>query len=241
MIVNPIATGWEIIFQRAHGLLAVQLAHRWRKDQRPERWIETLAAITEHDDGQEGWHARAHLNQAGSPLNFAEQDFPEEQARRIALVSRYKSRWTALLISHHLSFLYERFRGQHATIDAFLDEQQQHQIQWRKELGYTKKEVEAAYRLLRWCDQCSLILGQQQLPPGERALEVEEGPDRTHHFIRQRADQSVVVEPWPFEEDDFWVEIETRALHQLTFADDQALMQALHEAPVTLRRWQFKK
>ena len=42
MIVNYTDRGWEIISQRAHGLLAAQAAMAWRVKDRPERWTETV-------------------------------------------------------------------------------------------------------------------------------------------------------------------------------------------------------
>ncbi|MDB4999689.1 MAG: hypothetical protein JWR76_766, partial [Mucilaginibacter sp.] len=52
MIVNYTEQGWEIITQRAHGLLAAQVAMQWRKKDRPNRWVETVIAIADHDDAQ---------------------------------------------------------------------------------------------------------------------------------------------------------------------------------------------
>ena len=240
MIVNPTPRGWSVIFQRAHGLLAVQLAHRWRADQRPARWIETLAAITEHDDGQAGFHGHAHVNAAGAPRNFAEVDFPYQQARQVSETSHYKSRWIGLLTSCHLTYLYTPKRELPGVAD-FLAEQQARQERWRRELKVKKAEVEAAYRLMRWCDQCSLILCGNQLPPGQRALEVSDGPDGTVYFIRQRADESLTVAPWPFQEEAFDVEVEHRLLEALTFADDPALVAAIEAAPVATHRWHLRR
>lgn len=42
MIVNYTAEGWEIITQRAHGLLAAQIADHWQHHIRTDRWVETF-------------------------------------------------------------------------------------------------------------------------------------------------------------------------------------------------------
>jgi hypothetical protein len=52
MIVNYTEAGWEVITQRAHGLLAAQIAGQWKHIVRTGRWTETLLAIAEHDDAQ---------------------------------------------------------------------------------------------------------------------------------------------------------------------------------------------
>ena len=70
MIVTQTDTGWQIINQQAHGLLAVQIALHWQVDKRPVHWVETLIALTEHDDGQDNWEGRNHLTTAGAPLHF---------------------------------------------------------------------------------------------------------------------------------------------------------------------------
>mgnify|MGYP000754117155 CR=1 FL=1 len=61
MIVNAVEKGWEIIYHRGHALLAAELAAHWRAADRPERWIETLAAIMQHDDMEREREAEDHL------------------------------------------------------------------------------------------------------------------------------------------------------------------------------------
>lgn len=55
MIAHPTATGWEIIYHRAHALLAAQIAARWGRESRPARLVETIAAISHHDDLEREW------------------------------------------------------------------------------------------------------------------------------------------------------------------------------------------
>lgn len=241
MIVNATPKGWEIIYQRAHGLLSVQFAHQWKIDQRPERWIETLAAITEHDDGQEALHGSHHLTDAGAPKDFTFQEFDLFQAQKVTKTAEYKSRWVALLISKHTSFLYEPLRGKSKEVDEFLDLQILRQGIWQKELKVSSKKVEQAYNLLKWCDTCSLILIKNQLPKDEKTLEIEKGPDGQNYMIYQRKDLSINIEPWPFEEKNFKVWVETRELSKLKFKNDQELDDALSSASVEIKEWNLVK
>ncbi len=55
MIVNLIENGWEVIYHRAHALLAAQLASQWRRADAPARLYETIAAISHHDDLEREW------------------------------------------------------------------------------------------------------------------------------------------------------------------------------------------
>lgn len=241
MIVNTTQEGWEVIYQRAHGLLAVQIAQYWQPEQRPERWVETLAAITEHDDSQEAWHQHYHLTEAGAPKDFTLQEFSLKQAQSVTRMAAYKSRWVGLLISYHISFLYENMRGQSSKIDTFLNGQKKNQQIWRKELGLKKDVMEKAYALMQWCDRCSLILCKNELPDGERDLEVYHGPGDEKYFIRRRNDNTLIVEPWPFQINTFEVWVESRELHQIKFESDNALARALAKTAVKYKKWFFKK
>src|SRR5690606_11731620 len=103
---------------------------------------------------------------------FSQKEFSLQQAQNVVQVAQYKSRYVALLISMHVSYLYENMRGESKELDQLLDQQQKNQQQWRKSLKINKQEAEAAYRLLHWCDRCSLILCRRQLPEDERQREI---------------------------------------------------------------------
>lgn len=239
MIVKPTQEGWELIYQRAHGLLAMQLAFYWREDQRPERWVETLAAIEGHDDEGNNLEGDNHLTEAGAPRDFTLSDFSLEQAKRVALRSQYRGRWVALLTSMHTVFLYGKARDRNQEVDAFLDEQLENQARWRKELKVTKGKAEAAYALMQWCDQLSLVLCQGQLPAGARWLEVSKGPNGRRYDVRQREDGSLEVTPWPFAERRFAVSVEATRIEGLSFASDAALLTAMRQGEIVIKTWDF--
>jgi hypothetical protein len=241
MIVNAAHEGWEVIFQRAHELLAQQIASYWKVSQRPERWLELLSAIGEHDNRQEGWHERYHLTPAGAPKDFSMQEFSLSQAREVTDVTKYKSRFVSLLISMHTSYLHEHLRGSSKEVDRFLNDQQSLQKNWLRSLAIEEKEADKAYHLLHWADRCSLILCKNELPADERKLEVFKGPRHKPYFIQQREDKSLGVEPWPFEESEFKVWVESRTLTQLSFRNDKELAKALLAADVEEKSWIFRE
>lgn len=240
MIVTQTDTGWQIINQQAHGLLAVQIALHWQVDKRPIHWVETLIALTEHDDGQDAWEGRNHLTTAGAPLHFKILEYSVSQCRKMIQIGLQKSRWNALLMSMHTSFLYEPKRGQSAELDEFLDQQRDNQGKWRKQCGATQAEATYAYSFLQWCDALSLVLCMGQVPPEERRLEVSVGPDGGSYFILQRTDGSLTIDPWPFEESEFSVHIETFQLAQLVFKNDKELYNTMQDAPLAIKEWLFK-
>lgn len=241
MIVNQHEHGWEIIYHRAHALLAAVLAGHWRRDDRPLRWIETIAAISHHDDLEKEWEGN-HLTQAGTPLDFTlDRKTSLPKIKDLTKNARYRGRWLALLTSMHVSYLNEGKRGESEELDLFLDEQKEHQEKWRQELKITQEEADEAYAFMQWCDRLSLILCNRELPAGERALEISKGPDGKRYDIMQRSDRTVTVTPWPFEREEFPVTVEACYLNQVKFDSNEELAKALQQAPIQLLEWHFLK
>lgn len=241
MIVNQHEKGWVVIYHRAHALLAAQLAGHWQRKNSPVRLYETIAAISHHDDLEKEWEGK-QLTPAGTPLDFTlDQSTSLDKLRQLTQNALYRGRWVALLISKHMSFLNEGKRGESAEMDEFLDEQLEHQERWRKELKLTKPEVESAYAFMQMFDRLSLILCQQHLPVGERALEIAKGPEGKRYDVVQLKDGKVTVKPWPFEEEPFTVNVEACYLEQVTFKDDAELAQALKNSPIQVLEWTFVK
>jgi hypothetical protein len=241
MIVKPTQTGWEIIYHRAHALLAAQLAGQWRRQNAPARLYETLAALSHHDDLAREWEDDT-LTESGAPMDFTlSTETSVEKLAQHAKNAQYRGRWVALLISMHLSRLNESKRGESPELDQFLDQQLENQQKWSSELETTKEDVDAAYAFMQWCDRLSLILCQHELPADGRALEISKGPDDIRYDIVELSDGCVTVKPWPFEDDRFTVNVETSMLSQLKFKDNQELNKALETAPIQSLEWTFVK
>jgi hypothetical protein len=241
MIVNNTLDGWEVIYQRAHGLLAAEIGQHWKSEERPEKWIETLIAISDHDDSQQYWHEKHHLTKQGTPEDFQLQPPDLIQAKRVVEASKFKSAWISLLISTHVGNLYDNLESKNKEIKDFLHEQTLIRKKLLKELKHQKIELEEAYRLLYWCDRISLILCKNQVPPDEKSLEIAEGPNGVIYYILQRKDGTLEVSPWPFVIQSFKVEIETRQITTVVFKDDEALHKTLEATPITSKTWNFKK
>ncbi|MFD2721878.1 DUF3891 family protein [Hymenobacter monticola] len=245
MIVNSTPAGWQVIYQQAHALLAMQLAWHWPPALPPDRWVGLLAAVAQHDDEQAAWHGRGGhygLTAAGAPANFTQKEFSLEQATGVLAAARFQGRWRSLLTSLHLSCLYEGLRGQSKEIDSFLDDLKVRQQQWRRALKLRKAEAQQAYDLLHWADRLSLILCRHEIPEMGRTLEIHHGPDGRRYHLRQPvAGGPVLVEPWPFQAAEIEVSVEASTLTQLQFADDAELAAALRDAPIEVLRWTLKK
>ena len=241
MIVNQQQDGWEVIYHRGHALLAAKLASHWQQQDRPERLIETIAAIFNHDDLEREWEGN-HLGPSGAPLDFTLNDTIEvNKLRRLVEGAFYRGRWVALLTSMHIRFLFELMREQNAELAAFLDEQDMLEKQLRGELKINKAEAEQAYAFMQCCDRLSLILTRQELPERERALEISKGPDGTRYDIMQRNDGSITITPWPFVQSSFTVDVEATYLTQVSFESNEMLTDALKQGEIRTLEWLFRK
>lgn len=239
MIVNLTANGWEIIYHRAHALLAAQIAGYWHTPDDTARLVETIAAIAHHDDLEREWQGD-HLTKAGAPL-----DFTLGCTGSIPVLSEhidnalYRGRWVALLVSMHMSFLGEGKHGETLELDQFLDQQIELQTALRKSLKVKKADAEKAYAMMQCCDRLSLILCQKQLPDGERLLEIAKGPTGEHHYILKRADETLSVKPWPFKDQKFTIQVDACYPNQMKFDSNQELVESLKSAPIKSIEWTF--
>ncbi len=237
MIVNLQTDGWEIIYHRAHALLAAQIAGHWDFDKHVYRLYETIAAIAHHDHLEKEWEGD-QLTEAGAPLDFTlEKESPIEKLRHHADEALYQGRWVAMLISMHLCFLNQAKAEEDPEMAAFLKDQRQRQAQWQAELEVDPADAEAAYTFMRWCDRLSLILSQRQVPVGGRKLEITNGPDGQIYSIYRLDSGDLGVTPWPFSCKSFTVKVDACYLSQLQFDSNDALRKALEEAPRETISW----
>lgn len=240
MIVNLETDGWEIIYHRAHALLAAQIAGFWNFAEGSHQLYETIAAIAHHDDLEKEWEDD-QLTAAGAPLDFTlERENSIDQLTRHSEEALYKGRWVAMLISMHLCFL-NQGKQDDPKVAAFLQDQRQRQAHWRDELGIEKERAERAYRFMRWCDRLSLILCQRQIPMGGRQLEINVGPDEQDYSIYQADSGELHITPWPFSPVRCEVSVDALSLSQLKFDSNQELTSALKEAPRKVLSWTFVK
>jgi len=230
MIVNYTESGWEIITQRSHGLLAAQICAHWKKNDQPERWVDTLIATAEHDDVYNEFENEDLLNPIGGPVNFKTTSFKKEYADRLIAMAETKSAYIALLISRHLQFVH----GPDPKAVSFIKALREREKIWIHVAQSSKEEVRRGYELLEFCDAFSLLICQQQIQPEQRKIEISSGPDGTAYEMHA-VGEGLQVNPWPFEEDSFVVSYECRTLTQLTFKDTKEFRKMIIEAAVETR------
>lgn len=237
MIVTYKEDGWQVVTQRSHGILAAQLGAQWRLKNRPARWTETLLAIAEHDDAEVELDGENLLTPTGGPLNFDMKVFDLAHCEKLSMLTQTKNRYIALLTSLHMEFLYRKDASKNPACKSFLKKQTTLREKWRKALRLTEAETMRIYDLMEWCDACSLLLCQCSLQPEKRKLEISTGPDKKMYHVVQTSDETITIEPWPYETKSFNISFEYRIIKQLQFASSADFRKAFLKAPVEEQVW----
>lgn len=245
MIVNQLNEGWEIFSHSSHGLLAGKIANEIQDKYKNENWVATLAAIIEHDDRQLNFDEKTYLTKIGAPRDFLLEDRNVHEivkrSKRLINQAEEKSTWIAMLIIHHIRFIYEEMAHEKRTIANFLNELEKIENQYRKDQKLSKEQVDAIYQVMVFADRCSLILCQNALPGKNRALEINTSIDNKQYFIKLKESSEITVNPWIFKRQSFTLNADYKLLKQNSFANNKEFEEALNESPVKLKSWSFSK
>ncbi|MGB3775677.1 MAG: DUF3891 family protein [Leeuwenhoekiella sp.] len=245
MIVKQTISGWEIISHYTHGLLAGKLANQLKKDLKNKYWSDVLTAIIEHDDHLLDFEEQNYLTEMGTPLDFTLSSGTNtevlEHAKRVYADSLQKSQLVALLVGRHLSFLNESLATTYKPMKDFLKDVDHRGKQQRKIYSLTKTQENHLYNILLFCDRCSLILCQDQIPEVGRKLEINHTINKKTYFIAKNDSDLIKIEPWCFEEDSFELHLEYRVLKKASFKSNRELQECLEDAKVQLRVFKFSK
>jgi hypothetical protein len=237
MIVNYTDSGWQVVTQRAHGMLAAKLAAQWKAKERTSRWVETLLAIAEHDDAEVELDGENLVTSTGGPLNFDMKVFDKQHCEKLFMLTQTKSRYIALLTSLHMEFLYRKDAAKNIQAKAFLKQQATLRKKWSQALQLTDKDLLRIYDLVEWCDACSLLLCQGLLQPENRMVEISTGPDKKTYHLLQTSSQTISITPWPFEVKRFMVNFEWRLIKKLQFSSSAEFRKEFLKASVRETIW----
>jgi hypothetical protein len=237
MIITYCEQGWTVVTQRSHGLLAAQICGHWRKDMQPQRWIETLIATAEHDDENDELADGDLISENGGPKNFKMKAFDRVYCDSLLSKSLAKGRYIGVLISMHIRFLYA---GQ-STAKSYCTDLSKKEKLWIEQAQTTREQVKASYELLEFCDALSLIICQDLMQPENRKMEISTGPDGTAYQLSMADTGAINITPWPFEEDAFHVNYESRIIKQLSFKSSAAFRKKLQSVPVQLKSLKIVK
>ncbi|MBA3480639.1 MAG: DUF3891 family protein [Pirellulales bacterium] len=243
MIVTHTASGWDIVFQAAHALLAYRFAFELKGLKDIHLWKETLAALADHDDLKEAFGKNVYLTELGAPKDFtqfsvsARERFTEVK-RRIESGHR-KHRWIGVLCSRHAEELYAH-ENTSKQLKVLLQSERKRRLAVLHAIDASVSDLEAAYQVLQFCDRISLILCQGGIPAMNRRIEIVSHIGSARYELWDNGDHSLAVDPWPFETPEFEVGVEVRTIPQLMFSSDRELEKRLMASNVENRRWTFK-
>jgi len=240
MIVNYLEDGWNIITQRAHGLLAGQICNQWKQKLRPQLRLETIIATIEHDDAFNEFETdEPLLNKNGGPVNFKMREFEQNKIDKLLHMALTKSRYIGLLISRHIQFLYED--SENASAKKYCSKLKITDKAWMKEIAVNEQELSEAYAILQWCDALSLLICQQMIQPEGRKIEISKGPGDQCYQLYSPKKNTLTVEPWPFESDQFEIHFESRTITQLVFKNEKVFRETLIDAVPVVNTYQLVK
>ncbi|UKT65752.1 DUF3891 family protein [Pedobacter mucosus] len=227
MIVNYKKDGWEIVTQRSHGLLAAQICARWKITDQPQRWVETLIAVAEHDDVYNEFERDPLINSSGGPVDFKMTSFDKDASTKLIDMAVTKSSFIALMIAKHINFTH----GDDSKAKPFLADLKKKENGWLKSAISSPAEVSEAYELLEFCDAFSLLICQEMIQPEQRSIEISSGPGGVSYSFTAK-EENLIVTPWPFELPEFQVSFECRTLKQLSYSNNNEFRKMLRLAPV---------
>ena len=243
MIVKQKKEGWEIVSHYTHGLLAGKIADQLKGSLKTPHWLDVLTAVIEHDDHLLDFKEQNYLTDNGSPMDFTMSSGTPTQilkhAKGVYADAIQKSQLTALLVGRHLSFLYDTMEVE--GMQRFLKNVEKKRKVQRKLYALNKTDEDALYDILLFCDRCSLILCEDQIPEVGRKLEINKTIDKNTYFISKNDKNKVKIDPWCFENDQFTLHFEYRILNRAAFKNNRELQQDLENAKVQIRSFQFEK
>ena len=246
MIVSSHQNGWKIITQRSHGLLAAMIAYQYSIDLPVEVIVPLLVAVSEHDDGVTETLADQNLTAAGAPRSFTVANGNHitnlTPLRSLMEISNAKSQLNGLLNSLHIKFLYDRDnRKTDKGLDRFLKDQEKYRTAVLKNLHLTKKDADGLYRILEWCDACSLLICLDKIQADEKKMEIAESTDGDMSRVHYKPNKDICVEPWPFKSTSFNVFYEYKIVEQLQFKSIENFNEVCKATKVQQQVFTFSK
>ena len=241
MIVAPVEPGWEIYFHKAHALLAMDIGlaidHRYWP---MRKYLAAgLESIGEHDNAQPSWNGRDNLTEAGAPLDYRDRKKVDlKQASAVVRSAQYKSSFMAIMVSLHCQNLYRDSTDK--DVIEFLDKQRRLRNQYEVHLSLDSKAVLQSYEFLRFCDDISLALCQDEI---SRRDEIPIEPIIGDEKISLKAEKegSFTLKPWVFFEDELVFPVEFFRTTKRFFGSDGELKQDIALDKPLVREFVFRK
>jgi hypothetical protein len=242
--------GLVVVSQPTHAWVSGQLARAWGNaafgDVEP--WEDVGLGAEQHDLGWAAWEERPTRHpKTGRPRRFFEMPTAEHVAiwRGASRRALTQGRYAALLVSLHLTGLYERHDYSADTPDEaaaareLVAEEREIQNQLLASLQsdpryarYASTEVvRRNQRLVAIWDRLSLFLcGSVRAPQTIDGVPTADGTTTLEVTPVEREHERLTVTPWPFRESRVTIAFDARKLAATAFADDAHFREALAQA-----------
>lgn len=237
------------IAQPDHARLAGAMAEAWGNERafRPEPWKPVEVATARHDDGWSEWEKAPTLRTDGTPTDFitiSMEDRIEIFERCVDLID--DDRHAAVLVSMHVIglFLGRMEPKRNKMIDNLQGEMRKKaddfiasQHAWQKQAmeGLDLKNLMLQYRLLETFDRLSLAFCMQPLERISNLVfdyvPLEPG-NPVSKITLNVTDGRIVLDPYPFREDQLEMSVEGSLLDGANFEDVESFRKALSDAPI---------
>jgi hypothetical protein len=225
MIVIPRSKSFEIVFQRAHALLAAKLLQLWR-GRNDLDWVELFNATSQHDHGWVETDCKSLLKD-GAPVHFLEVGKSDalEVSEKAIRHAYLQSTRCGVLVSRHVEHLHSS-DPETETVQTVGSWRRRRQG-WMEEHGIESVWVERHYELLLWADTLSLLLTCRPSTFTESLELVAQGES---FELSESSEQEFSLSPWPFQVDRLEVEYEKIKVPRRTYQSSQELRRELEAA-----------
>lgn len=242
MIVTKNSQGWNIIFHKAHALLAFKIGMKIKESVWPnlEYRLEGLSAITEHDDSQAEWNKRDNLTALGAPADYRQSgQMKIKEVQKMIDGCLHKSAFMTLMVSMHCLSIYKDQKGK--AVKKFLSDQEDLTASILSHLKISRDDAKKSYLILRFCDELSLMLCQKDIPKNKRKIETEPLPGIKENFIWMDEGGILRMDTWCFDESEFTLKCEYYTTQKLSYASDAELAGELNFGNPHYDSYTFKK
>ena len=217
MIVTKNLEGWNIFFHMTHALLAFKIGMNIK----------------------EKWNKRDNLTQAGAPKDYRQPSpMAFNEVKLLMSSCLHKSAFMSLMVSIHCRSIYKDKKGK--KIGKFISDQEALCDSIIKHLEITSDQAEASYQILRFCDELSLMLCQDDVPKESRKIQLEPIPGIDENFIRKDVNGYLRLDHWCFNPSEFTLFSEYYQTKKLSYNSDNELISELTLGKPNFINFEFK-
>ncbi|MEB2785453.1 DUF3891 family protein [Algoriphagus persicinus] len=135
---------------------------------------------------------RENLTGSGAPLDYRQQrEVNLEQAKSVVQSVKYKSSFIVLMVSAHFHKLYDESKD--LEVQKFLENPNSSCDEIILHLGLQKDEVAQCFQFLKFCDDLSLFLCQNDIENHKNPVEIDPNTGQEKIYLPQLSNGELLV------------------------------------------------